>query len=183
MNFGRRPKSIGQALIDLTPLLDVIFILFMVVLCLQDESFKAVEAREAEADNKVVDAMDYVDDADAKLGTMQAHLDSYSEVNDYVNIITVYASYQPSNRKHRTIHIAINSEEPFEIELNPSNTSKAWQECKDKIQETVNIDPAKPSIISIENEKMLYRDENSIIDLCTQIQGENVFLKNRVGED
>lgn len=175
MKLGKKPKSIGQVLIDLTPLLDVIFILLIVVLSYQDNFSEKAEEQISQAEQYYTDAQDAVADAEAKTDTYKEQLENYANLNDYVNVVTIYASYEPSNRKYRTIHIAMNADDMKEIPLNPSNTSEAWAECKSCVEQVITDEA--PTIISIKNEKMLYRDEESIIKMYESLEATNVYLK------
>ncbi|MBQ7565467.1 MAG: hypothetical protein IJT16_15935, partial [Lachnospiraceae bacterium] len=109
------------------------------------------------------------------------HVSTYDNLNEYMNIVTVHADYVPSNRKYRTIYVLINSEVK-EIDLNPSNTEKAWGECRDYIVENALSDAEKPVILSIENTSMLYRDELAIETLYSELSSShsNIYLKNEL---
>lgn len=176
MRLGKKPKSIAQALIDLTPLLDVIFILLIVVLSYQDNFNSVAEEKLSQAEEYQIAADDKVAEAEATNETYKEQLENYANLNDYVNVVTIYASYEPSNRKYRTIHVAINDEEQKEIQLNPSNTAEAWAECKSYVEPLISSEA--PTIISIKNEKMLYRDEEAIKSLYEGLASSgNVYLK------
>ena len=158
MGKNKKPKSIGRLIIDLTPLLDVIFIVLIVVLAGQD-TFNM------EADQKFAEAEVYVSEADKKLDEMEALVDTYAEqmaaydsLSDYFNAVTVYASYSLENRRLRTVYVMINNEEPVTLNLTPSNTAETWAECKRMIEEVIKKDETLPMILSINSngdEKML----------------------------
>ena len=184
MRLGKN-KSIGQFIIDLTPLLDVVFILLIVVLSFQD-------AYSADADNKISeaqqiesDANDLVSKTESKDATISEQLDTYANLNDYVNIVTIYADYQPSNRKYRTIYLAINDTDVKEISLNPSNGDVAWSECEETIKQCLEDNLGVPTIYAIKNEKMLYRDEQMIIKMFSELSSsyDNIYLKNYMETD
>ena len=177
MRLGKRSKSIAQVLIDLTPLLDVIFILLIVVLSYQDNFNKAAEEQLTYAVDYIDDANDKVAAADARVDTAEEQVENYAKLNDYVNVITINASYKPSNRKYRVIHVAVNADDMREIPLNPSNTNEAWKECKVYVEQIIS--DGKPTILSIKNEKMLYRDEESIMKMYEELNAStsNVYLK------
>jgi len=168
MGKNKKPKTIGQLLIDLTPLLDVIFIVLIVVLVGRD-------SYNAEADKKYADAEQYVSEADAKVAEMEAktatyteQMKAYGEISEYVNLITVYAGYNPANRKFRTIYVMINADAPKEINLNPSTEKNAWAECRTMIEEVIQKNENAHAVLSIStenSEQMLYRDEEAIYDM------------------
>ena len=173
MGKNKKPKSIGRLIIDLTPLLDVIFIVLIVVLAGQD-TFNM------EADQKFAEAEVYVSEADKKLDEMEALVDTYAEqmaaydsLSDYFNAVTVYASYSLENRRLRTVYVMINNEEPVTLNLTPSNTAETWAECKRMIEEVIKKDETLPMILSINSngdEKMLYRDDESIYAIFKVLQ-------------
>lgn len=182
MGKNKKSKSIGRLLIDLTPLLDVVFIVLIVVLAGQD-SFSA------EAEKKFSDAEQIVSESEIELSEMEAKVNTYSEqmaayesINEFFNIVTVYSAYTPGNRRIRTIYVMINNEQPKEINLTPSNTSDAWDECRKLIEETIKKDESLPTILTIstkEDTMMLYRDEQSIKNMFFDIKDsyQNISIK------
>ena len=183
MGKEKKQKSLGRLLIDLTPLLDVVFIVLIVVLAGQaDYSNKA--------DLKYVEAELYVSEADAKMDELEAQdsvireqMSNYSSINEYFNVVTVYASYSLENRKLRTIYVMVNTDDPKTFNLNPSNTSSAWTDCRNYIEDIIKKDESLPMILSINtnsDEKMLYRDEQSINDMFSDLMRtyKNLTIKN-----
>lgn len=181
MRLGKKPKTFAQVLIDLTPLLDVIFILLIVVLTFQDDYSAKADAKVSEAEEYVDQANDDIAKKNAELDVVNEQLDNYANMNTYVTAVSIYASYQPSNRKYREIHIQINADEPKLINLNPSNSDEAWNECKDFVEQYIS--PDTPMIISVKNEKMLYRDEQKITEICNNLTGDNVYMHNERKEN
>lgn len=179
MRIGKN-KSIGQFIIDLTPLLDVVFILLIVVLSFQDAYSAEADSRISEAQQIESDANDLVSKTESKDAIISEQLDTYANLNDYVNIVTIYADYQSSNRKNRTIYLKINNEGVKEIPLNPSNVEFAWGECEETIKQCLEENADIPTIYTIKNEKMLYRDEQMITKLFSQLSSSynNIYLKN-----
>lgn len=179
MKLRNKNKSIGRALIDLTPLLDVIFIFLVVVLCFNTNENEEAQAKLSEAKTKFEEAERIEEEAETKLGIMQDHLNNYAEDNDNISFVTIYAEYTPNDRKFRTIHVRVNEQEDYKIPLNPSNTDDAWTECKDYILKFV--DQEKPMMVSIMNTKMLYRDEQKIEHLIDELNdsGEGRFYKSK----
>ncbi len=177
MKIGKG-KSLGQSLIDLTPLLDVIFIILIVVLCNQKKYNDEADIIVDNMHEEVSAAHDEAADATATSETYKEQLGAYADLEDYVNVVTIYASYTPSNRKFRKIHVVINTDEEKVFDLNPSNTNKAWDDCRKYVEEVILQDTSVPAIISVKNEKMLYRDEQQIISMVSQFNGDNVYLRS-----
>ena len=110
-------------------------------------------------------------------------MSAYESLNEYINLVTVYAGYSSDNRKLRTIRLKVNTEEEILISLNPSNTSQAWAECKKYIEDKIKEDETLPMILSIgknNDDKMLYRDEESIYSMFMELskQYSGVTIRN-----
>ncbi len=205
IRIKNRPRTLGQFIIDLTPLLDVIFILLIVVLCFQDNYSKEADEKVAAAEQqeqiavekaeqtektaseKIAEIRQETEDAmaanDSHYEAVQQQLEVYEQMYDYVNVVTVVASYKPSNRKDRTLHVEINAEDQWEREINPSNEDKVWAECQAHIESVLAGKTGMPTVFAIKNEKMLYRDEQSILELYDKLNIEDKFEKNYTETD
>ena len=168
-----KPKSIAQFIIDLTPLLDVIFILLIVVLSAQRNN-EQIEERYAEAS----EMLDEATEKEARYDAMSEQLNTYANLSDYVNVVTIYSSYSPSNLKYRTVFVSVNGSDLKEWNLNPSNESSVWNECKTYIEGELADNKEVPTIFGIKDEKMLYRDEQSILALYESIDLPEKYVKN-----
>ena len=177
-----KKKSIGQYIIDLTPLLDVIFILLIVGLCYKDNFGYEAEKKIADANEEVVEIKDEMAKTDGKNNLLSEQLDTYENLNNYVDVITIYANYQPSNRKYRNVYVQINAGDVWEKEINPSNEKAVWSECKEYIEESLKNNDERPAVLSIKDEKMLYRDEQSIERLYEDLNLKNKYVKNNPEE-
>lgn len=165
MRQGRKQKSIARAIIDMTPLLDVIFLLLIVILSSYSENSK--QALELQEEYTV-------------LVENNSMLDSQSEL---VNVCTVYATFDPKNVRMRELHYAFNQEEVRVISLKPNNEESAWQECEQVIRDFLKEHENKPLIVSLRNEKMLYRDEKRFLQMFESLSEESdIYLKNQMEE-
>ena len=196
MGMKNTPKIMGQLLIDLTPLLDVIFILLLVVLTYESDFDKNAKNEMADAqqirqeatarEQQVrLEANDAIAEAEGKRDAAQEQLDTYEHLYDSVNVVTIYASYKPSNRKFRTVHVQINAEKMWEKEINPSNEDNVWKDCQVYIETEIanNGNNPIPTLFSVTNEKMLYRDEQSILSLYEKLNIQDKYLKNYTETD
>ena len=174
MGKNKKPKSIGRLLIDLTPLLDVIFIVLIVVLAGQD-TFKAeADQKFAEAQEIQEDAEQELEDMMASVKTYESQLEVFEELNDQFNVISVSAIYDLKDRTYRKVLVKTFGNEPKLMELNPSNSEKVWTEFRTIIENVVSKDVTKETIISIkveEGEKMLYRDYEKMKGIINELQG------------
>ena len=185
MGIKNKPNIIGQLFIDLTPLLDVIFILLIVVLTFQEDYKEAADKECANAQQTISDAKDAQAAAEAHSDTMQEQLGVYKNMYESINVVTIYASYTPSNRKFRTVHVQINAEKMWEKEINPSNEDNVWKDCQVYIETEIanNGNNPIPTLFSVTNEKMLYRDEQSILSLYEKLNIQDKYLKNYTETD
>ncbi len=172
MRLRNKNKRIGRALIDLTPLLDVIFIFLVVVLCFNTNENEEAQAKLIEAEERLQEAERIENEAETKLDVMQEQLDNYASDKDNISFVTIYAEYKDNDRKFRTIHIKVNALPEQKIPLNPSNAENAWNECKEYLVKYV--DEKKPMMISIKNSKMLYRDEKRIEKLIEELNSSGI---------
>ena len=178
-----KPKTMGQFLIDLTPLLDVVFILLIVILSFQDSYNKVADEKMAQAEELEQTAKDVLAENESHYEAVQQQLETYEQMYEYVNVITVFANYKPSNRKYRTLHVAVNSNDVWEKEINPSNEDVIWEECRKYIEGVLAGTGENPTIFAIKNEKMLYRDEQSILALYDALNIENKYERNYTETD
>ncbi len=183
MGLKKKPKTLGQFLIDLTPLLDVIFIMLIVVLAYQDNYSKKADTAYNQALQIEQEAKDQVAAAENSNLAAQEQLDTYEHIHDYVNVVTIYASYRPSNIKYRTLHVEINANDPWEKEINPSNEGRIWDECQEYIESELADKSGIPTVYSIRNEKMLYRDEQEILALYEKLNVQDKYEKNNTETD
>lgn len=192
MTGKNKPKFL-EHIIDLTPLLDVIFILLIVVLCYQDSYLKKADEKVADAERTEQtakeeaaetekSAKDAIAETEGRYEAAREQLSTYEQIYDYVNVVSVYASYRPSNRKYRTLHVEINANGPWEKEINPSNEDRIWDECLAYIEDTLK-DSACPTVFAIRNEKMLYRDEQAILELYDRLNIKDKYEKNYTETD
>ena len=179
MRIKKSNRTGGQMLIDLTPLLDVIFILLIVVVCYQTRYRDRSDEIRTEAAAVRDEAMDAQADTDAQNAVLREQLETYANLNDYVNVIEIYATYAPSDRKSRTIYIRYNDEEK-QISLTSSNSARAWQECETYLAGILDGSAELPTVLTIMDERMLYRDEQKINELFGELSGryDNLYLRN-----
>ena len=181
MNRRRRTRS--GILIDLTSLLDVIFIFLMIVTLMGQEkaeslaselnsSLEEVNAREAEADSAQREA----DEIEALYREQLSTMEEYG-----TNFIAVFASYDPSMITTRHLRVLSGENEIYTVDLVGGNVSAALQEFTDHIETLVTDNKDMPVIISLNkgDEYILYRDEVALNEILTDISSKytNVYLR------
>ena len=164
--------------IELTSLLDVIFIVLMIVICNQQIN---MTVKEDTAKVKMEQAMDAQADADAEKELYKQHRETFETVNEQMDVITVYVDYTPSDIRNREIRIMANDDELPIIKLSPSNTKESFEQfeksLEKKIAEAEEAD--KPVIISIDTTQILYRDEKAVDEIIGRLfdKHDNLYLK------
>ena len=170
-----KSKSIGKILIDLTPLLDVVFIVLIVVFASQKMSIK-------ESQSAVEQAQSSQAAAEAQSAVMGDQMETYDDINSYFSLISVYAGFDPSNRVRRTIYIKVNESDIKTIAINPSDQDRRWEECEQYLEEAISREGNLYTILSVNTqseEGMLYRDEQRIFEMFRDISKKhtNVYIK------
>ena len=178
-----RSKTVKDLIIDLTPLLDVIFIILLIVLANGDVYSQSAASLMTEAEAESLNAQQIMNDADLMVNTYQTHLEAYKEIDDYFSIITVSAGYDIRNRRNRTVRVKINDSDEMVYELNPSNAKNGeWTKIRKFIEERVAAEPDLPVILALNmknEDKMLYRDEEDIRRIFDDLKAEypNVTIR------
>lgn len=172
----RRIKNRGNILIDLTSLLDVVFIVLLIVMSLLQEKEGRIEEDQIMIRNREqeMEALDeqYTD-----------QLDSLNNLQDYVAFISVNARYDEDlvTRHIEVMNTDKESSIPAFSELKRLST-EGIDELGAYIEAYINEDPERIVVLSLNegDEDILYRDEKAIkkifYELCEKYKG-NVRLK------
>ena len=170
----KRHRKKSDILIDLTSLLDVIFIILLVVICREQKL--SVDQRE-----QTENLTELEEQARIKYELYMDQLDTADGENDYLLQASVNASYNPEDIIRREVSILLKGEEEpktFEI-LGQEN--KKMDELRDMLKEYVENNPDKPVILSLNegDERILYRDEKAIKKIFEELSSEyrNVYIK------
>lgn len=172
---GKREDG-GNILIDLTSLLDVIFIVLLVVLCSGQISSQQVVKQKIEMEKKEAEA-------DQKESLYSQQLNTVEELQQYVMIISVDASYDPSNIKERKVEVLISGNiQPDTLPpLIGENTEEALNQLEEKLNAYIEENEDKQIILSLNenDDRILYRDEMAIMNIFEKIWNEhrNVLMR------
>ena len=161
--------------IDLTPLLDVIFIVLMVVMCQQSLTSNAEKETITELENnmEVVEAENEI---------MKTQLDNYENENQLVAYITLKADYEKNDPKTRHIRLAYNDESVIEdIVITPDTQVQAYDQFVKEISTFVESKEGVPVLLTLEDEGILYRDHVRLEKEIAQLQEtySNLYLIGR----
>ena len=161
-----KKRSAGNILIDLTSLLDVIFIVLLIVTC----RLQTVEEAVAE---KEVQAQERIDEARSEQELYKEQMESLSNISEYVVVISVNANYDEDLiTRHIRILDSGSGTGVQEIgTLVGQNTEEGLEKLRGYLQSTVEKNPDKTVVISLneKDEDILYRDENSINKIIDEI--------------
>jgi biopolymer transport protein ExbD len=147
----RRNKKIGPD-IDLTPLLDVIFIVLMVVMCQQSLTSESKEEQIAALENSLEET-----EADNKV--MKTQLETAENEERLVAYITLYAQYEKNDPKTRHIKLAYNEEPVIEdIVITPDTQVQAYTQFAEEISSFMEDKEGMPVLLTLDDNDILYRD-------------------------
>lgn len=173
MRRQRRRHNKGDILIDLTSLLDIIFIFLMIVVCNQQNMTSEIQTQKSEA-------ITLTEQAKIQLELYTDQLDSIRNLC----LVSVNASYEPDNITTRHITILKSGENPETlkpIEMKGNHTAEALKTLESNLRSYIESNKEKPVILSLneKDENILYRDEKEILKIFDTLKQEfpNVYKK------
>lgn len=176
----RKRKGRGDVIIDLTSLLDVIFIVLLVVVCAQvglsagtSESLAELESIKAETEASGDLYRDMLSTSDA--------------LNELVFTASITVPYDKDNLTRRKVKVLVEGQEIKAFSLFGNDTRETFREFKNYLKEYAFVHPDSPVILSLneDDDKILYRDEISVKAILEELMEEcdNVYIKGRIKED
>lgn len=178
----RRRKGSGRdVLIDVTSLLDVIFIILLVVLLGQNNTQEELREMQAEAENAKVQA-----ENEYKLYEQQIEL--ADTVNQMVWAASVVVPYDEQDVTKRTIQVLKEGKEIERFELVGNNVSEAVEAFEKSLIVYIEENSDKPVILSLNDndDTILYRDEIMVTELFLELAKKynHVYIRGSVsGEE
>ena len=167
----KRQRKNGNILIDLTALLDVVFIVLLIIICKLnadkmelDTQSKALTGREAELG--------------AKQSLYEDQLDSIQNIADYVVMISVRASFDPDDIMTRNI-LVLNSDKSSRVPeletLKGPNEEAGYDGLREYLEDYIADNPDKTIVLSLneQDEDILYRDEKKLTNILAELAGEH----------
>lgn len=177
----KRHRAKSDILIDLTSLLDVIFIVLLVVIGRQ-MTLAEKQQEQVEANGTVEEAMAMAQDAQAKYELYMDQIDTAEQIGQYVCVISVYAYYNEADLTERHVKIYRKGDaEPFAtFDLIGENVQPSLDKIKAAIKEYAEKNDDLPVILTLNerDEKILYRDEQAIKHIFEDLTGETEGLPN-----
>ena len=171
----RNKKNRTDILIDVTSLLDVVFIILLIVITQISGSQTGLEAREAKAEEAMREAK-------TQQEIYRDQLDSQGKVNDYIEFISVVSTYDPDTLTDRDITMHFSAEDEEEtFTLKGEAVDEVYEEFTDSLTGYIGGHPDKVIVLSLNegDEDILYRDEKRIQDIFTDLSSSdpNVRIK------
>ncbi|MCQ2402018.1 MAG: hypothetical protein MJ059_08900 [Lachnospiraceae bacterium] len=176
--------------IELTSLLDVIFIVLMIVICNQNfEAEKTIEA----AQGSVVEAEARIAEADKMMNLAEAvitentmlkeQVELCTDIFSQVTLVTVSVTYTLSNPRQRVIRISVNDNEPEKLTmLTPAEPHKGFEELTESLKSILEDSAGRPVILSVDRSQILYRDDIELTRILNKFGGySNLYM--RAGTD
>ena len=183
MSMRRQRRGKNDILIDLTSLLDVIFILLMVVLARQQVSGMNLTKQQEELDKLQAECREAEINAEEEYKL-------YSEQTDLAEkcvIITVTAAFDPEEPKSRTLRILKNGNSEADVfPLEGTDTGESFASFEEKLKRYVDSADGMPVVLSIADDgsEILYRDQQRIQAVFNGLQAESgdIYIRAMAGE-
>lgn len=169
----KRRKNKNDIIIDLTSMLDVIFIVLLVVMVGQKTAGMQQDKDSAQQVQEYNEAIDLYRDA--------------KDTSTYFKSASVSVPYDETEIQKRTIKILFWGDEDFtEFKLVGINTDDVFNEFTECLEEYISGCQDSPVILSLNDDdgKILYRDEKRITGIIMELSEkyENVYIKGNLGE-
>lgn len=169
----------GDIIIDLTSLLDIVFIILLVVMCGQ-----------AGISQNLSDAMDKAEDAERKYMASASLYDDQNEIadnlNQYVLAVTVVVPYDEKDVTKREVRILKEGNTIESFQLVGNNISESRSAFKESLAGYAKENSDRPVILSLneDDDYILYRDEVMVNEIFRELALEysNIYIKGNVSE-
>lgn len=164
--------------IDLTSMLDVIFIVLMVVMCCVGAGRQSYE----ELSTKNTELNDQLDEANNQLKSYQDMVEAQDNLDEEVAIIVLHADYDADNPADREMWLLRSTSEgeeelgPDHIPLNNESREEAFLQIEQRITDYLDGNEGIPVLIRVDTERILYRDYNQLDAMLTKLQEERKNL-------
>ena len=167
-----------QLPIDVTALLDVVFIVLLIVICHQqqiaDDRSQTMAAMEQEAAEQLQEA------ENARV-LYEERLSAHDSLTDLVGFLSVSVSYTPGNPSRRTICLLDDSKEAevLTIDINRDNAQAGFADFNDTMVSFLDAAEGKPVILTVDLDRILYRDEEAIQGILADLKDsyDNLYIR------
>ncbi len=175
-----RRSSKGDVLIDLTSLLDVIFIILLIVMW--GQSTVETNLKQTQAETEYAKAQ-----TEAEYKLYEQQLEIADGINQIVFAVSVVVPYDKADVTQRTIQILKEGEEIESFDLVGNNITEAIENFKKSLVGYIEQNKTRPVILALNenDDNILYRDEVMVTELFLELTKEysNVYIRGSVSEE
>lgn len=176
----KKRNSRGDVVIDLTSLLDVIFILLLVVLCGQQGINENLKEKSIEQENAVAQA-------DATREMYEDMIDMEDNIQQMVWAASIAVPYEKTEIAKREIKVLVEGEEIESFPLIGNDVEESINQFREVLIEYIESNQDRPVILSLNDndDNILYRDETRVNDIMTELieTYNNVYIRGSVSEE
>lgn len=170
-----RKKNRGDIIIDLTSLLDVVFIILLVVITQFASNNKVAEAKSQQADRDT-------EIAEMKKKEYDSQLDNLGTVREYIVFVQVISEYDKNRVQDRSILISVDHDEvSFELKGQGDKVEEEYKRFEEQIDTYIKTNPEKIIVLALNegDEDILYRDEKRIKSIFMEKAKDNANVRIR----
>lgn len=178
----RRHRAKSDILIDLTSLLDVIFIVLLVVI-IRQHNLTEIQKEQIEASTTAEEERKAAEEARAKYELYMDQLDTEEQLQKLSGSVSIYCYFNSENERERHVEILQkgSEQEVVSVELWGDNVEDQFEKVRAVLEEYVSANTDIPVYLSLstKEEKILYRDERDILQIFLDLKEtySNIFLK------
>jgi len=170
----------GDVRIDLTSLLDVIFIILLIVMWSQ--SNVETNLKQVQADTESAKAQ-----TEAEQMLYEQQLEIADNINQYVFAVSVVVPYDKTDVTQRKIQILKKGEEIESFELAGNNVKASVEAFRKSLVTYIETNKDRPVILSLNehDDNILYRDEVMVTDIFYELTKEysNVYIRGSLHKE
>lgn len=180
----KRRNGRNEVFIDLTSLLDVIFIVLLLVIC-SYHSEKEKNKQENTAAHEYMSKA--IADAESDSQAYTDMIDTQDNLQKYIWTASIVVPYDPDEITVRHIKVLTEDKEIMSFDLIGNDVAGGVQEFRDSLTDYIKKYADRPVILSLNenNDKILYRDEKAINEVFDELMNtyDNVYIKGSVSEE
>ncbi len=165
-----RHKQKSALNFDLTPLLDVIFIVLMVVMC----------NRSVGENKEIAELVKENDRLNSENRVLSDQIYAEENKDDLVSNVVLYADYESENPRTRHIWLAHGEDSLTEpVTITPETEEEGFVRIREELEGYVTESTDKPVLIVLDESRILYRDQQSLDKMLDELDQNHTNLYRR----
>ena len=176
----KRSRKKQDVLIDLTSLLDIVFILLFVVLCGQQMVGNDINRMQEEVKEEQIQVQ-------ALKELYEDQLEAETAFNEMAVWVSVTAPYNSRDVRQREIYVLERGGNPEKFSMVGNDVDHALKGLEQALVNCIERNADKPVMLSLDEKEaaILYRDETAIMEVFTRLSGKykNVFIRSILDEE